>query len=331
MRSSVSSVGLVGLLALALAGCSSAGQPATSATASSSDCTVTAAGTASDAVSVTGDISTHPTATFETPLSVESTQRSVLIEGDGDLITPGAVAVADVTIYNGDSGAELFSTTTEGGVPWELPVESGNLIDGLYDTLQCSTVGSRLAAVVPPEDAFGTTAQAQLGLTGTEAVVFVLDVREVKAPTPVLTTDQTRATGAPQDPPAGLPTVTLAEDGAPTVTIPDSEPPAELTIAALKKGDGPIVEVGQEVIVQYQGVNWRSKTVFDQSWGKGAVTMDPARTISGFASAIVGQTVGSQVLVIIPPNEGYGPSGNQGAGIEGTDTIVFVIDILAAG
>jgi peptidylprolyl isomerase len=52
--------------------------------------------------------------------------------------------------------------------------------------------------------------------------------------------------------------------------------------------------------------------------------------VAGFGQALVGQTVGSQVLVVIPPALGYGPSGGTPDGsIGATDTIVFVIDILA--
>jgi FKBP-type peptidyl-prolyl cis-trans isomerase len=36
------------------------------------------------------------------------------------------------------------------------------------------------------------------------------------------------------------------------------------------------------------------------------------------------------VLLIIPPDKGYGPEGNTQAGISGTETLVFVVDILAA-
>jgi peptidylprolyl isomerase len=36
------------------------------------------------------------------------------------------------------------------------------------------------------------------------------------------------------------------------------------------------------------------------------------------------------VVAIIPPKDGYGTAGSPTAGIKGTDTMVFVIDILAA-
>ena len=48
--------------------------------------------------------------------------------------------------------------------------------------------------------------------------------------------------------------------------------------------------------------------------------------VPGFAEALEGQTVGSQVLVVIPPELAYG---EEGAGsIPANATLVFVIDIL---
>ena len=34
--------------------------------------------------------------------------------------------------------------------------------------------------------------------------------------------------------------------------------------------------------------------------------------------------------MVVPPGDGYGTEGNADAGISGTDTLVFVVDILAA-
>ena len=44
---------------------------------------------------------------------------------------------------------------------------------------------------------------------------------------------------------------------------------------------------------------------------------------------LVGQTVGSRVLLVIPAEEGYGEQGSP-PDIQGGDTLVFVVDILAA-
>jgi peptidylprolyl isomerase len=122
--------------------------------------------------------------------------------------------------------------------------------------------------------------------------------------------------------------VVLGADGTPTVTIPDFAPPADLKIAVLQKGSGAVVKSGANVVVHYVGVNWNTKKVFDSSWGRGApATFGTGQVIQGFGAAIVGQTVGSQVIVIIPPSQGYGEAGSP-PDIGPTDTLVFVVDIL---
>ncbi|WP_284255574.1 FKBP-type peptidyl-prolyl cis-trans isomerase [Pseudolysinimonas kribbensis] len=63
--------------------------------------------------------------------------------------------------------------------------------------------------------------------------------------------------------------------------------------------------------------------------GSGPVELSTTGVIPGFAKALVGQKVGSQVIVMIPPADGYGSGGSPEVGIKGTDTLVFVIDILA--
>ena len=50
----------------------------------------------------------------------------------------------------------------------------------------------------------------------------------------------------------------------------------------------------------------------------------------GWDERLVGRTVGSRVILEIPPNKGYGAKGNKDAGIKGTDTLFFVVDILGA-
>ena len=50
--------------------------------------------------------------------------------------------------------------------------------------------------------------------------------------------------------------VTPMSDTKPTVTIPDTEPPAELVIDDLVVGDGAEATKGANVIVHYVGVAW---------------------------------------------------------------------------
>ena len=43
----------------------------------------------------------------------------------------------------------------------------------------------------------------------------------------------------------------------------------------------------------------------------------------------MGKKVGTRMVIAVPPDLGYGDEGNPDAGIKRTDTLYFLIDILA--
>ncbi len=129
-----------------------------------------------------------------------------------------------------------------------------------------------------------------------------------------------------------LPTASGSFGDKPTLTFPDSPAPAELAIQVLSPGDGPLVEAGQTIEVNYYGEVWGG-SMFDNSYDRGSSIEFPigvGTVIAGWDNSLVGQPIGSRVLVAIPPHEGYGPRGVPQAGIGGDDTLVFVVDILNA-
>jgi peptidylprolyl isomerase len=311
----------VPVLALGLAACAPdpAAEPDTAGTDSPVGCTPS--GPISEAVKVSGDFDSEPEVDFNAPLTVSATQRTVVTEGDGTELQDGALAEIHFTVYNGTTGENLDSTGYDPAQLFQASVDEAALLPGLVKTLRCATVGSRVVSVVPPADAFADTGNEQLGVEPGETIVFIVDVVDVLP---------TQVEGDPEPLPDGFPEVEWAEDGQPTVTIPEADPPADLRIATVITGDGPVVGKGDNVTLQYQGVNWTSGEVFDQSWGRGPTSFATTGVIAGFGAALEGQTVGSRVVVIIPPDQGYGPQGgNPGAGIAEDDTLVFVIDILA--
>jgi peptidylprolyl isomerase len=119
----------------------------------------------------------------------------------------------------------------------------------------------------------------------------------------------------------------------PTITIPKNAAPKALVVKDLIKGTGPKVTKGQFLVVQYTGMIWRTKKVFDSSWTRGEPFGTPigkGQVISGWDTGLVGQTVGSRVMLVIPAADGYGKTGSSSVGINGTDTLVFVVDIVSA-
>lgn len=327
-RALLSSAAVVAAITLALTGCTGSGSGSPSASSKPTAIpTVSAAcvdsGSASDAVKVSGDFNAAPTVSFDAPLKVTSTQRTVVIEGKGAKAAPGSIANVSFTLYNGTTGKTVTSTGYGTGRTSSITVDASKFLTGLAKTLNCAQAGTRVVGVVPASEGFGSTGSAQLGVPADQVLVFVVDVVSLVP---------TKAEGEAVAPPAGLPTVTVAADGKPTLKVPDGyKPPATTQIATLIKGSGQVVVATDTVTIQYQGTNLATGKIFDQTWGGTPYTGAANGFVTGFTNAIVGQTVGSQVLVVIAPADGYGPQGgNSSAGIGKDDTLVFVIDILAA-
>ena len=122
------------------------------------------------------------------------------------------------------------------------------------------------------------------------------------------------------------------------ITIPKTgKPPSTLVSKTLIQGTGPAIASGQQVIVQYVGMNWRTGKIFDSSEADGdpfgfvqGLSPQEGGVITGWDTGLKDAKVGSRVLLVIPPKDGYGSTGNSQAGIKGTDTLVFVIDVLGA-
>lgn len=306
-----------------LAGCSAAttSTDADSTAAPSTDVCAVESGTASDSVTVTGDLGAEPTVTFDAGLSVDTTERTTVIEGTGDEVPAGGAAAVAYTLYNGTTGEKIDSYGWAEGENVSFTASTAAVLAGIAKTIGCETVGSRIVSVVAPDDAFGDSGYEDLGIAGGDSLVFVMDITALIP---------SRADGADQPAVAGMPTVALADDGTPTVTLPGGDAPTALQLAVLKKGTGATVAEGASVIVQYVGVKWSTGEVFDQSWGTaGPTAFSLTDVVPGFSQAVVGQTVGSQVLAVIPPSLGYGEAGADTTSELAGETLVFVVDILA--
>lgn len=116
----------------------------------------------------------------------------------------------------------------------------------------------------------------------------------------------------------------------PEVTIPDTDPPADLVIEDLDVGDGPEATAGQNVSVHYVGVSWSTGKQFDASWDRNQAFgfgLGARQVITGWDEGVVGMKVGGRRRLTIPPYLGYGDRGAGGV-IKGGETLVFVVDLL---
>jgi FKBP-type peptidyl-prolyl cis-trans isomerase len=310
------------LAALALAGCSSSSSP----TASSSSSSSAAASGSYKSVTVTGDFGKAPKVTIPKVKGSGDLYTKTLIQGSGTTFSSSQGLVGNYVAYDWTgTTSKLLGSSFTTGTP---SLFVGSLLPGLESALSGQKVGSRVLAVIPPKDAFGTGGNSTEGIGAADTLVFVVDMNSTFATN--LTAKQTSNGGG------ALPTVTAAASptAAPTVKInTKATPPKTLQVKALTKGTGAVVKKGQDIAVQYDGLIWRTGASFQSSYSENMPFTTPigaGQVIPGWDTGLVGQTVGSRVLLVIPPAQGYGTAGASQVGIKGTDTLVFVVDILAA-
>jgi peptidylprolyl isomerase len=289
------------------------------APAQSFACATFSGGEQVDSISVSETLGQQPVVNFPSPLNAGAVQARVVVEGDGPVFTGRNFVEFEFAGYNGGSG-QLIQQSSFDGAETPSGFFGPGQVPNFCEALAGAKEGSRVVAILPPEQAHNGEGVPALGVGPADSFVFVIDLKKVF---------MERATGASVAPEAGFPTVVTTTEGIPGVSIPNSSAPIELRVAQLIRGDGEIVQKGQLVTMHYSGFIWDSSEKFDSSWDSGQPAqfqMQDGALIEGFLSAVVGQPVGSQVIAIIPPALGYG---DAGAGtIPPGATLVFVIDIL---
>jgi FKBP-type peptidyl-prolyl cis-trans isomerase len=324
-RRRVAALAITSLLAAAItAGCASS--TSSSHAAASASSSASSAGDTYTSVTATGEFGKAPTVTIPSKAGSGALYTKTLIQGTGPALTTSQSLLGNFVLYDWSGKThKLIGSTYSDGVP---TLFTGSLLPGLETALEGQKVGSRVLAVIPPKDAFGTAGNSQIGVAANDTVVFVVDLVKTFSNTEGVTGAQTSNGGG------ALPTVTAGAAGkGPTITIPSTAAPKTLQVKTLIKGTGPAVKKGNYLVVQYTGVNYRTKKVFDSSWSRSepfATVIGEGQVIPGWDTGLVGQTVGSRVLLVIPPKEGYGTAGSSSAGIKGTDTLVFAVDIISA-
>jgi FKBP-type peptidyl-prolyl cis-trans isomerase len=279
------------------------------------------------AVTASGTFGQAPTIKIPAEKASKSLTVETLIHGSGPTLTKTQAFVGNYAIYIWSGTSHRLAQSSFKS--HEPTLFAGQLLPGLEKALIGQKMGSRVLAVVPPKQAFGASGNAQAGIKGTDTLVFVVDLIKNFAPNASASGQQVSSGGG------SLPKVTAVTGTAPKITMPSSKPPTKLVTKTLVKGSGAAIAKNQTVVVQYVGAIWRNGTVFDASWTRQqpfgfTIAATPSQVIPGWNQGLVGQTVGSRVMLVIPPADGYGKSGNSQAGIKGTDTLVFVVDILGA-
>lgn len=281
-------------------------------------------------VHVTGEPGAKPEVTLpETPFTVSEPGHKVVADGDGEELTEDMSISSHFLLLNGKDGSELQSSFGDQVVG--LTLGDDTLQPAIRTALVGRHVGARVLIAVPAREAVGDEGNAELGIAPEDTLLYYFEVTDAKTPL-------TEATGTPVEPPAGLPTVEMGATPAEpaVITVPDdATKPEELVVQPLIEGEGPEVQAGQTVRVSYTGVKWDNPgEPFDYSGqhpgGAAQFPVGQGGLIPAWDEGIPGHKVGSRLLIIAPPDAGYGDAGQPDAGIEGDDTLIFVVDILDA-
>lgn len=286
-------------------------------------------GTASTSITADGAFGELSGATLPHPLSVTALETTRDGVGTGDPVTPSGVVRANFELLDGAGGEVLvpYSPTVadESGASAPTSVATiANTFPGLAEAIECSQTGERVVAVMPASVLFGEAA-ASTGVDPAMTIVAIADVLDVYP------SSAGGRIAAPED---GIPAVVTAPNGTPGVTMPAQEPPAAPKRHVRIDGYGSPVAEGQAVTMQLSAFDWTTGEQVASTWTPGnnvlQLTMAPTDGLFGLSQEIVGTPVGSQLVVVLPPERLASQPGPLNATATQGRTLVFVIDILAA-
>lgn len=265
-----------------------------------------------------------PKVTVEKGFSTDKTNSKVINEGSGDALAEGDSVKVNYVAVNGRTGKQFDSSFT-GDKPLTITLSETAILPGFVKGLTGKKVGSRVLVAIAPDDGFGA-AQDSLDLKKDDTMVFLFDVVAKVAQ---------EATGKAKDLPKDLPKLELDADKKPSKFVKAESTAGKQTKASshvVIEGTGPAVEKDQTVTVQYLGQIYPDGKVFDSSWSRGAPTsfaLTEGQLIKCWTDELVGQKVGSRVVLVCPADVAYGKEG-KGDDIKGGDTLIFAIDLLDA-
>jgi peptidylprolyl isomerase len=307
--------GLVPLILLLTAACGSSDAPTPKPVP----------GTLAD-VKVTGPPGKKPTVTFKAPLSFASTTSKVVDKGPGKgaAVEADSVVTVDYVAINA-SDDDQYDTSWSTGKPATFGLSQ--VIKGFGAGLVGDHAGDRVLITVASKDGYDPVGNGTTIHKG-DSLIFVVDLRKVSNPLKV-------ATGTTMSTPGIVPKVTYDSKGVPTgfkATSSTPAKPATLGVYPIIKGKGPAVKKGQTIVVNYLGAIYPDGKVFGQSFDTDTPVSKPigvGQFIPGWDTGLVGQTVGSRVVLVIPAALAYG-SQSPSSAIPANSDLIFVVDILQA-
>ncbi|MGN6275124.1 MAG: FKBP-type peptidyl-prolyl cis-trans isomerase [Solirubrobacterales bacterium] len=258
-------------------------------------------------------------------------------EGIGHMAFSGSNVTIQYVAVDYKTGKKLGESSWEQGKPLTFTVGKGEVMEGLELGVEGMEVGDRREMVIPPE--LNTGPEVPAGIPPNTRVIILADMLRVQGGSPEESSEEEKpAEEKPSQEKSGkksgggeLSPAEASKIKKPKVTVPSGPPPKKLVIKDLKKGKGPTAKAGDEVTVQYVGVDYKNGKEFDSSWSRNEpfpFTLGSSSVIPGWEEGIEGMKLGGRRELIIPPELAYGSAGSPPA-IGPNETLIFVVDLLA--
>jgi FKBP-type peptidyl-prolyl cis-trans isomerase len=291
-----------------------------------------------DAVTISGDVG-DAKIDFKERMSADKLEEKTLVEGTGTALKDDDKVFVNYAIGNGYTKTDAINSfdgdataigMTVGAPEVAEPQSLNDVLTNLFrDYVKAGvTEGSRLAITGDTEAMFDGLAQspalASEGIGNDDGLVLVIDVMDVDV--------LEGPNGATGKNPGWAPKVVYGPKG-PTgfdftgITKPADK--AKLLSSLLKTGTGRKIEEGDLLVINYLGSVYGSSKPFDEVYSKEPAQAPVGGFVEGFNKSLEGQTVGSRIIMRIPPALGYKDQA-QGKQIPANSTLYFVVDILAA-
>lgn len=268
-----------------------------------------------DKIKVSGAYGKPPKVTVPAPWAINKTQTKVLKPSNGAKITAGDSVEVNYYGVNGRTGSKFDDSYSRHQT---ASFSLDKVVPGFKKGLLGQRQGSRVLVAMPGSDGYDASGgSAQAGIKVGDTLIFVIDVASVPLSGPQ---------GAKVAAKPGLPTVTEVK-GVPAITIAKTPPPTTLQVEPLIKGTGKKVQASDTITFNYRWVAYSDGRLLEQSYPSKPATAPLGQLLKGMQQGLVNQTVGSRVLLVMPPAYAY-PNGNATPKIAKGETVVMVVDLL---
>ncbi|HEX8095415.1 FKBP-type peptidyl-prolyl cis-trans isomerase, partial [Jatrophihabitans sp.] len=197
----------------------------------------------------------------------------------------------------------------------------GAVIPGWDKTLVGQRLGSRVLLSIPPADGYGSQGQPDAGITGTDTLVFVVDLIAAYHP-------NASAPGTPVAKLAsGLPKITNVAGKPPVVTSTAGvKAPKKPTATLLVAGTGAKIDAAKTLVLQVVQTDLATAKNTQSTWGKAPQTV-AAKNVLTVATVLSGRNIGSRALILVPARPATAASGSQQAQ-PATPAQLLIVDVV---